>query len=160
MNLATESQISFLERRLSCLQLLVRELTDCRAAYVALDLERIHKHIFLQAALSERLRELERECCEAIPLLVAGLRAADQAQDSHPAAAETPNEVEARVLRLVEENDSAASELRRLNAIQRRFVDGTRATFDALARAFLASGPTYSHPALPPRIERADPTGS
>ena len=160
MNPATESQISFLERRLSCLQLLARELLDCRAAYVALDLERIHKHIFLQAALCQRLCELERECCGAIPLLAARLRAAHRAQASHPAAAETPTEVEARVLRLVEENDSVASELRRLNAVQRRFVDGTRATFDALARAFLASGPTYSHPSRPPRIERADPTGS
>jgi len=160
MNPATESQILFLERRLSCLQLLVRELIDCRAAYVALDLERIHKHIFLQAALCQRLCELERECCGAMPLLAARLRAAHRAQAFHPAAAESTTEVEASVLRLVEENDSAAAEVRRLNAVQRRFVDGTRATFDALARAFLACRPTYSHPALPPRIGCADSTVS
>ena len=158
----TEPQIEFLERRLACLRLLARELAECQGAYVAMDLDQIHKHLFIQASLCERLREMERDSAPAAARPARGPYRGPNTGARRECASEAENSFStAQHLRqLQDENRAAGIEVRRLNAIQRRLVNGTRATLGALARSLQIHWATYSHPAGAQRFDPADGAGS
>ena len=148
MSPTLEVQISYLERRLSFLQMLVRELVECRPAYLTLNLEQIHKHLFLQETLCERLRELERGFPEANGWFAAACRAqrdSKQGPASGARSEEHPPEAR-RLTQLLAENAAAEGEARRLNAVHGGLVRGTRATLAALHRNLESGQPTYSRP--------------
>jgi hypothetical protein len=158
MTSTPESRISFLERRRSLLQMLARELMECRPAYVALNLEQIHKHLFLQEALCERLRELEQECPEALSWFAAACRAQQEAGRVPECGgrADALLQEARRLGQVLAENVSAEMEVRRLNAVHGGLVNGTRATLKALARSFQMRQPIYSHPGRSPRLDAPD----
>jgi|SRR5580704_2825947 hypothetical protein len=135
-----------LAKQLSLLRQLVEELTTCRPAFVAMDLEGIYLHISKQTEICENLRKTEVARAAAwkaatenlgLPPVDGNLRGWLEGIDKEDAD---------RFRRLLTELAVAEGEVRHQNRMHITLVDGSRRTLNVLGNALAAFSPTYALP--------------
>jgi FlgN protein len=139
--------VETLERQLRLLRELSGELTACRPALTAMDLDGIYSHIARQLYLCEQVRQTEQErhaaWQEAAKTL--GRPAADGDLRTWMKRLEPADAGE--LSRVFTAMALAEGEIREQNRVHSLFIEGTRRTLQVLSNALATLSPTYTLPA-------------
>jgi|SRR5215831_8015176 len=136
-----------LERQLRLLRELSGDLTECRKAYVDMDIEAIYRHIATQSLLCDQLHQSEvertaawRAICESLDLDPEAVNARVVLESLEPQGA-------AQIREILTALALAEGELRHLNRAQTVLVEGSRRTLSVLANVLGSFAPIYGRPA-------------
>ncbi len=135
-----------LERQLGLLHDLAGELTTCRPAFAAMDLEGIYLHIKRQTEICEKLRDVEEVRMIAWNDACASLNLPSIDGNLRGWIADLEGEDAARFRGLLTELAIAEGEVRHQNRMHINLVDGSRRTLDILDNALAAFSPSYILP--------------
>lgn len=139
------NSLAALETQLDLSRKLKREIAESRAAYAAVDLDAIYRHIGAQAVLCLQLQN-NSEAMRPGGELPAAPGRGKVAQGATRSGAR--NDVRAR--ELFAELAAVQREIRELNSAQTILVEGWRRTLRMMANALTTFSPTYSHPSARP----------
>jgi hypothetical protein len=139
MNSQVDAHFRLVERQLSLFRLLARQLVDCRAEFVGMDLDGIYKRVAEQ-----------EELCRRIEALCPSGMALSQGEESTDDRKKLPL--------LIRELSDAQAEVHRLNQVQAAYLRRSRKTVDILIRALESTSGIYGPPpeGKPPVAERSE----
>jgi hypothetical protein len=138
--------LGILEKKLRLFRELSADLVVCRAAYVAMNLEAIYRHIATQTAICDQFRQIEgerkaawRAACLAIGLDLEKSDLRELTSRLDPNLAEPIRDVVTKLA-------IAEGELRNLHHTHTVLVDGSRRTLAILGNVLASFAPTYASP--------------
>ena len=154
-----------IETQVCLLRQLATDLSDCRTAYAAMDLDAIYMHVESQTSLCGRLREAERARAAAWD----AARAAFQVEFPGAANATVSGDLKQwiarvdpvlaeRLRRALTEMALAEGQVRHFHRAHSVMLEGSRRTIDMLANALAIFAPMYAAPRqLPAKAEGSQP---
>lgn len=139
--------IESLERHLGLLRELAREMHQARAALASMNLEGIYEHNARQSELCERLhleQQVHPQSAQASASVDVKTYASEE--DLRGWVSSLDSQASQRIGKLLRELAAAANEIREMNRVQARLIQGTRRTLHVMGNAFASFAPTYSLP--------------
>jgi FlgN protein len=152
MNAQAESVVllGILEKQLRLFRELSADLVASRTAYVAMNLDRMYEHIAAQAAICDRLRQIEHERKFAWSAASAALGLNPDAGSLSGLLARIDAKTAESMREVVTKLALAEGELRNLNRAHTVLIEGSRRTLAILGNVLASFAPTYSRPANAP----------
>lgn len=138
--------IESLERHLGLLRELAAEMNSARAALASMNLEGIHEHNARQCELCERLRHEETSRERAPRAATAEVNSSASGEEIRVWLRTLDAPASQRIRKMLRELAAAADEIRELNCVQTRLIQGTRRTLHVMNNAYASFAPTYSLP--------------
>jgi hypothetical protein len=149
------------EAQVRLLRELAGDLSECRTAYAAMDLDGIYAHVAAQTSLCERLCEAEKARAAAWQAVCVALRAHSNGAGSRDVGAGLQEwisridpAIAERLRRALTEMALAEGQVRHLHRAHAVMLEGSRRTIDMLANALAMFSPMYAAPrSAPPNLE-------
>jgi len=140
---------------------LAGDLSDCRRAYAAMDLDAIYAHVAAQTSLCDRLRQAEASRAAAWQAVCVALRAHSNGSGARDVGAglqewiaNVDPALAHRLRRALTEMALAEGQVRHLHRTHAVMLEGSRRTIDMLANALAMFSPMYAAPrSAPPNLE-------
>lgn len=138
--------IESLERHLGLLHELAGEMHLARAALASMNLEGIYEHNARQSELCERLRLEQAHRDRAQGPASAGVKTSPSGEELRGWLSSLDAQASQRIRKMLRELAAAANEIREMNRVQTRLIQGTRRTLYVMGNTFASFAPTYSLP--------------
>ncbi|MGH9757982.1 MAG: hypothetical protein ACRD4M_09610 [Candidatus Acidiferrales bacterium] len=138
--------IETLERHLGLLRELAGEMHQARAALASMNLEGIYEHNARQSDLCERLRVEQAHPHRAQGVASVDVKPSAGGEELRGWLASLDAPTSRRIRNMLRELAATANEIREMNCVQTRLIQGTRRTLHVMGNAFASFAPTYTLP--------------